>query len=85
MKHKITAISALRVTAYEFDPFKKKDIPMTKICHKASVAAEHYALTRNAHWWRVHDGQTVTFYSSWLARYDKLNRRVLKVFQKYLP
>lgn len=87
MKHQIKAIPCLKVTAIGHDPVKNKDYPCSKICHKATVAADHYALVRNYHW----------HYTSPLNRAKKkqlddcnqrlfkLERRVLKVFQKYLP
>lgn len=85
MRHEITSAPCLRVTVMDYDPLRNKAIPSTKLCHKAIVAAEHYALTRNSFYWRDKDRRTVTFYPTWNARYAKLYRRVLKVFNQYLP
>lgn len=83
MKHQIKAIPALRVTAIGYDPVKGKDVPVSKICHKAKVAAEHYATTRTYSWWHKASRQRTVFdYAGYFAA---LERRSLKVFQKYLP
>ena len=86
MKHQIKSIPCLRVTAIGYDPMKCKEAPSTKICHKAKVAAEHYATIRVYRWWNL----TATTrhsrnYVSYKEKLDKLERRALKVFQKYLP
>ena len=83
MKHKITAIPALRVTAIGYNSLTEKDVPMTKICHKAKVAADHYAITRVYRWWCL--TRPKRQHADYIPYKDKLERRVLKVFQKYLP
>jgi hypothetical protein len=87
MSHKVDTIPCLRVTAIGYDPVNQREYPCTKICHNASVAADHYALVRNAHW-----GYTTTLSYAKKKQLDglnqrlfKLERRVLKVFKQYLP
>lgn len=58
-----------------------------KWCYKASVAAGHYALLSAHDWWhRVgHFAPRPVSYKALCARREKTYRRVLKIFQKYLP
>ena len=83
MKHEVRSIPCLRVTAIGYDSLKERDVPMTKICHKAKVAAEHYAITRVYRWWSL--TRPKRQHADYIPYKDKLERRVLKVFKRYLP
>lgn len=81
--HRVQPIPCLRVTPIGYDSFKNRDVPVSKICHKASVAAEHYAITRVYRWW--HLTRPKRQHADYIPYQQKLERRVLRVFKQYLP
>jgi len=82
MKGQVQSIPCLRITVTSFNPVTQSDMPVTKVCHKAKVAADHYSLVRTYHW--LHTNK-ISNSSTFDNRKDKMERRVLKVFKQYLP
>jgi hypothetical protein len=85
MKHKITPVKALTVTVYTI--YQGKIVPRTKTVRKAKMAAEWYASAKTYEWWQKNGSlnSRPSAYSACNAREIRLYRRVLPIFQQYLP
>jgi len=59
----------------------------SKKVRTAEQAAKHYTDMRNHSWWNAAGSKLPrpAAYEMWTARDQKLYRRVLPIFQKYLP
>ena len=78
----VAVVTALKITAM-VNGYRN-----TKVCRKADVAAQHWASTRTYHWWNNGGSslwQRPAGYDAFDARCDKLYRRVLPIFKRYLP
>lgn len=87
MKGKIEPVPTFKITAIGYDPITQTEIPQTKTVRKAKPAAEFYAITRSYNWWH-RKGHLYTGpdrHERYSDRSAKLYRRVLKVFNQYLP
>ncbi len=80
----MTPVQVFRLTVHTTS--RGKTTQVTKRVSKAIQAADFYALHNNHAWWET-IGHTATQnrYQTLDARYDRLHRRALKVFQQYLP
>ena len=77
----VTPITVYRITV------KSDNGQMSKRCTTAKMAAEFAALHRNADWWARKGCKYPTNpmrYERFRLRRDTLERRFLKVFQKYI-
>jgi hypothetical protein len=85
MKHKVTPVKALAVTVHCF--YLGEYLPRTKTVRKAVKAAEFYASTSCYSWWNK-TGHLISrpdAYEDWRDREARMLRRVLPIFQQYLP